>query len=83
MKKKLVGDLEGAHLEALAKESLNFLEKVYSGEVESNRHNQYFSKSAGESQKLLYTGISDPFLEEQTDLGSMKYLIYSHSSNNM
>ena len=45
-----------------------FLNNVYTGEKKSERHNQYFSKCGRESQNLLYTGISDPFTDEQADL---------------
>ena len=68
LKQTLNEDLTGVRLKALAENTIPFLNKVYTGEKKSERHNQYFSKCGRESQNLLYTGISDPFTDEQADL---------------
>ena len=73
LKQKLNEDLKNDGLKAATENTLEFLDKVYTGEEFSVRHNQFFSKCGKESQNLLYTGISDPFTDEQTDIGGMKY----------
>ena len=57
----------------VAVDILPYLDKIYSGEERSKKHDQFFSRNGKESQSLLYTCIYEPFTDEQYQLGKIQY----------
>lgn len=75
IKKMLRSKLSDETLVKLTEANMEYLSNIFSGKVKSSKHTIYFDKCAKKTQSLLYTSVSDPFLDHQID--KVYYLVRS------